>query len=181
MNLAKKLLPLFAALLFLTSCSSSPPDVGKEQEAAVLEGRSNNSGKIETVTTGNLVSSTLPREITDPKNILSKRSIYFDYDSFDIKSEYKDLVGAHARFLNERRHLKILVQGHTDERGGREYNLALGQKRADAVKKALLLLGVREEQLESVSLGKEKPKNIGHDEAAWAENRRADIVYVGEQ
>jgi peptidoglycan-associated lipoprotein len=105
----------------------------------------------------------LPAVLTDPKSILSKRSVYFDYDSYEVKSEYKDLVTAHAKFLVENRQFKMLIQGNTDERGSREYNLALGQKRADAIRKMLMLLGAREEQLESVSLGEEKPKNEGHE------------------
>ena len=125
-------------------------------------------------------SRKLPPELTDPKSILSKRSVYFDYDKFDIKAEYKDLVAAHAKFLTNNRQFKMLIQGNTDERGSREYNLALGQKRADAVKKQLVLLGAREDQVESVSLGEEKPKNTAQNEAAWAENRRGDMLYSGE-
>ncbi len=115
--------------------------------------------------------------LTDPKSILSKRSIYFDYDQYVIKDEFKALVDAHAKFLAANPSYKMLIQGNADERGSREYNLALGQKRADALRQALKLLGVRENQLESVSLGEEKPKNEGHDEAAWAENRRDDMLY----
>ena len=118
--------------------------------------------------------------LTDPNNILSKRSVYFDFDSFAIKDEYKSLVDAHARFLASNGKMKMLIQGNTDERGSREYNLALGQKRAEAVKRNLTLLGAREAQIEAVSLGEEKPKNVGHDEAAWADNRRADMLYSGE-
>ena len=122
----------------------------------------------------------MPVELTDPKSILSKRSVYFDYDSFEVKAEFKDLVTAHAKFLAANSKFKMLIQGNTDDRGSREYNLALGQKRADAMKKMLILLGAREEQVESVSLGEEKPKNEGQSEAAWAENRRGDMLYSGE-
>jgi peptidoglycan-associated lipoprotein len=118
--------------------------------------------------------------LKDPGSILSKRSVYFDFDSYGIKDEYKALVEAHARFLVSNASMKMLIQGNTDERGSREYNLALGQKRADAVKRNLTLLGAREVQIESVSLGEEKPKNPGHDEAAWADARRADMLYNGE-
>ena len=133
-----------------------------------------------TVEAGNVNGSKLPRELTDPKSILSRRSIFFDYDRFDVKDEYRELVTAHARFLSNNRQFKMLIQGNTDERGSREYNLALGQKRADAVKRMLVMLGVREDQVESVSLGEEKPRSEGHDEAAWAENRRSDMLYSGE-
>ena len=115
--------------------------------------------------------------LNDPKGVLSKRSVYFDYDSFDVKSEYKPLVEAHARYLLANKSRKLLIQGNTDERGGSEYNLALGQRRADAVRKLMSSLGVPESSIESVSLGKEKPKAMGSNEEAWAENRRADLVY----
>ena len=167
-------IPALLALL-IAGCSSTPDS----EPAAPVDSR-NNDGKVATVTAGNMDSRKLPPELTDPKSILSKRSIYFDYDRFDIKPEYKDLVAAHAQFLTGHRQFRILIQGNTDDRGSREYNLALGQKRADAVKKQLVLLGVREDQVEAVSLGEEKPKNVGHDEAAYAENRRSDILYNGE-
>jgi peptidoglycan-associated lipoprotein len=109
-----------------------------------------------------------------------KRSIYFDYDQFVIKDEFKATVEAHAKYLQRTRTLRVTLQGNTDERGTREYNIALGQKRADAVKKLMVLLGASEVQIETVSFGKEKPRREGHDETSWAENRRVDIVYVGE-
>ncbi len=118
--------------------------------------------------------------LTDPKSILSKRNIYFDYDRYDVKAEYKDLVTAHAKFLANNRQFTVLVQGNTDDRGSREYNLALGQKRADSIKKMLVMMGAREDQVEAVSLGEEKPRAEGANEAAWAENRRGDILYKGE-
>lgn len=167
-------IPALVALL-IAGCSSTPS--GPEQGAAPVETRGGSS--VATVNAGNIDSAKLPRELTDPKSILSKRSIYFDYDKFDIKAEYKDLVASHARFLTNNRQFKMLIQGNTDERGSREYNLALGQKRADAIKKQLVLLGAREDQVESVSLGEEKPKNAGQNEAAWAENRRGDMLYRG--
>jgi len=117
----------------------------------------------------------------DPANMLSqKRTVYFDYDQFTIKDEYRATVEAHAKYLQSNRTLRLTLQGNTDERGTREYNIALGQKRADAVKKLMVLLGAQEVQIETVSFGKEKPRRDGHDESSWAENRRVDIVYVGE-
>ena len=119
--------------------------------------------------------------LTDPNNILSKRSVYFDFDKFEVKSEYHPLLDAHAKYLSEHSQASITIQGNADERGSREYNLALGQKRAASVKKVLNVLGVPDRQIETISYGKEKPKALGHDEAAWAENRRADIIYSGEK
>ena len=168
-------IPALVALL-VAGCSSTPS--GPEQGGAPVETRGGSN--VATVTAGNVDAGRLPRELTDPKSILSKRSIYFDYDKYDVKPEYKDLVAAHARFLSNNRQFKMLIQGNTDERGSREYNLALGQKRADSIKKMLTLMGAREEQVESVSLGEEKPKSEGQNEAAWAENRRGDMLYSGE-
>ncbi len=118
--------------------------------------------------------------LTDPRNILSRRSIYYDLDAYDVKDQYKDLVEAHARYLRDNPKSKMLIQGNTDERGSREYNVGLGQRRSEGVKRMLMLLGAREDQIESVSLGEEKPKAEGHDEQAWAQNRRSDILYQGE-
>lgn len=171
----KKLLIPALLTVLIVGCSSTPD--APDSNGAQVETR---DGNVATVTAGKVDSSKLPPELTDPKNILSKRSIYFDYDKYDVRAEYKDLVTAHAKFLANNRQFKILIQGNTDDRGSREYNLALGQKRADAVKKMVTLLGAREDQVESVSLGEEKPKNEGHNEAAWAENRRGDILYQGE-
>ena len=125
-------------------------------------------------------SATAANPLRDPNNILSKRNVFFEFDSFTVADQFKPIVEAHARYLNANRNAKVTLQGHADERGSREYNIALGQKRADAVKRMMTLLGVQEMQVETVSFGKEKPRNLGHDEAAWAENRRVDIVYAGE-
>jgi len=103
------------------------------------------------------------------------RVVYFDFDSFVVKDEFRSVVESHAKFLGANRAKRILVKGHTDERGGREYNLALGQKRAEAVQKSLQLLGVTENQVEAVSFGEERPAATGSDEAAWAKNRRAEL------
>ncbi|MDB5815321.1 MAG: pal [Rhodocyclales bacterium] len=119
-------------------------------------------------------------ELKDPNSLLSQRNVFFDYNSFEVKLDYFPVVEAHSKFLKKNTSGKILIQGNADERGSSEYNLALGQKRAEAVKSTMKILGVKDEQIEAVSLGKEKPKNPGHDEAAWAENRRADVLYKGE-
>ncbi len=118
--------------------------------------------------------------LKDPNNILSKRSVYYDFDQYDIKDEYKPIVEAHAEYLRAHPGIKVLIQGNTDERGSREYNVALGQRRAEGVKKMLILLGAQEGQIEAVSLGEEKPRDPGRSEAAYAQNRRSDILYPGE-
>jgi peptidoglycan-associated lipoprotein len=111
---------------------------------------------------------------------LAQRSVYFDYDSNVVKDEYQGLVQAHSRYLGDKRDTRIRIEGNTDERGSREYNLALGQRRAEAVKKVMSVLGVQDGRVETISYGEEKPKSTGHDEQAWAQNRRADIKYPGE-
>ena len=118
--------------------------------------------------------------LKDPNNILSKRSVYYDFDRYDVKDEYKPMIEAHARYLRENGATRMLIQGNTDERGSREYNIALGQRRSESVKRMLLLLGGREDQVEAVSLGEEKPRAAGANEEAWTQNRRSDMLYPGE-
>jgi peptidoglycan-associated lipoprotein len=181
----KRLILALAVTAILAACSSTP---SKEQEGAAVEDRSGDAAaaqqqqKPQTQTTGPTSKPLDPSGVSgnplkDPSNILSKRSIYFELDSNVVKDEFKPVVSAHARYLQQNRAAKMTVQGNADERGSREYNLALGQRRADAVKQAMLLLGAQSEQIETVSFGEEKPKATGHDEASWYENRRADIVY----
>jgi peptidoglycan-associated lipoprotein len=109
-----------------------------------------------------------------------KRAVYFDYDQVDIKPEYRPLIEAHARYLRENTEARTLIQGHADERGSREYNVALGQQRAESVKKMLTLLGASEKQIEAASLGEEKPACAHASEACWSQNRRGQLLYSGE-
>ncbi len=162
----KSLATILFSTIVLAACSSSV----KLDDEKKVEDKSD-SRTVSTVSAGTV------DPLDDPKGVLAKRSVYFDFDSYIVKDEYKSVVNAHSQYLNKNKTRKIVIQGNTDERGGREYNLALGQKRAEAVRKSMSLLGVAEQQMEAVSFGKEKPKAAGHDEAAWAENRRADIVY----
>jgi len=180
MRSMSKLVLILSGALALAACGSSVKlddnvKVEDRSAGAVPAGQqaqpSTDSRTVAPVTAG----STDP--LNDPKGILAKRSVYFDYDSFIVRDEFKPVIEAHARYLNANKNRRIIIQGNTDERGGREYNLALGQKRAEAVRRALALLGVSDGQMEAVSLGEEKPKALGGDEAAHAENRRSDIVY----
>jgi peptidoglycan-associated lipoprotein len=118
--------------------------------------------------------------LKDPNNILSKRSIYYDYDKDDIKDEFRPIVQAHARYLAQNRGAKMFIQGNCDERGSREYNIALGQRRADGVKRMLVLLGASESQIEATSLGEEKPRCTQRTEECYGQNRRSDMLYSGE-
>ena len=172
-----KILALMLTSAMLVAACSSP--VKLDDKAAVEDRTGSTTGQgadPRSVGTVNATRSGMD-PLNDPQGVLAKRSIYFDLDSYSVKDEFKPVLDAHARYLNANKSRQIVIQGNTDERGGREYNLALGQKRAEAVRRALSLLGVQESQMEAVSFGKEKPKALGSDEAAWAENRRADIAY----
>ena len=105
------------------------------------------------------------------------RSVYYEFDRSEIKADSTKVIDANAQYLREHPELKVKVEGNADERGSREYNLALGQRRADAVQKRMTILGIPSDRIETVSYGKEKPKAVGHDESAWSENRRSDILY----
>jgi peptidoglycan-associated lipoprotein len=170
--------------VLLGACSTT--DTAGTKDGAAVENRTPGAGsdaqkpRVATVDLINKPSGSSLSVLKDPNNILSKRSIYYDLDKFDVKDEYRPLVEAHAKYLRENPAAKMLVQGNTDERGSREYNVALGQRRADGLKKMLMLLGAKEAQIESVSLGEEKPKSDGHDEGAWSQNRRSDMLYGGE-
>jgi peptidoglycan-associated lipoprotein len=116
--------------------------------------------------------------LDDPKSGLAKRTLYFDFDSFAIHDDDRAVIDSHSKYLASSRGGKLRIEGSTDERGGREYNLALGQKRAEAVLKSLQLLGAPVAGMEAISYGKEKPADAGHDEAAWSKNRRAELNYL---
>ena len=119
-------------------------------------------------------------QLKEAESLLSKRSIYYEYNRYDILEEYVPVIEAHAKLLMAHSDLKIIVHGNCDDRGSREYNLALGQRRSDSVRRAMVLLGVNEKQIETVSFGAEKPVAFGQDEESWAKNRRSDIVYPRE-
>ena len=181
---------LFASLVILgviAGCASTD----KQQPAEVTESKATPPVETKAPPPPSKVETTpvVPPKVTgdplDPLNpasmLYKQRSVFFDYDSTVVKDEYKPLVTAHSRYLSSNRNQKVTIEGNTDERGSREYNLALGQRRADSVKQMMILLGVKEDQVESVSFGEEKPRNPGHDETAFSENRRADIRYAGDK
>ncbi len=174
----KAILPLVAALA-MVGCASNV----KLDEPAPVENRSGTSvapGTGGAAGSGTAQSKVEPVDLT--KNGANQfntlpRIVYFDFDSFVVKDEFRNVVEVNAKALVGKRDQKVSIEGHTDERGGREYNLALGQKRAEAVAKSLSLLGVNAPQMEAVSFGEERPATQGSDEAAWAKNRRAELNY----
>lgn len=150
-------------------------------QAAPIEERNTNKEEQTDRDWLNSPSQTM-RELTDTKQaVVAERSVYFDFDSFIVKPEYRQMLESHAAHLSKNSQKNIIIQGNTDDRGTTEYNLALGQKRAEAVRKVLSILGVSDSQIETISFGKERPKIKENNEAAWEENRRADIVYRGEK
>jgi len=169
------------ASLFLAACATSPDS---SAPAPVDTGKPPAGVQTQPVkpvdVTGKPGASAAGSPLKDPKNILSQRSVFYDLDKYDVKQEYRALVEAHAKYLRENPSARMLIQGNTDERGSREYNVGLGQRRSDGVKRMMTLLGARDNQIESVSLGEEKPRDPGHDESAWSKNRRSDILYSGE-
>jgi peptidoglycan-associated lipoprotein len=185
----KRWIVMFGIVGMLVGCASTPdeqkPAAVDDRQPTVADATPPGGTKTTPAPTGPTVGAVKPDTVTrdplkDPANILSRRSIYFDYDQFVVKEEFKPVVAAHAKHLSQNRAMRMVIQGNTDERGSREYNLALGQKRADAVKQVMMLLGAQASQIETVSFGEEKPRSQGSTEQAFAENRRADIVYTGE-
>ena len=175
----KKLVATFSqlALVALISACSSTPKVDTSDKE--MKGNAGTAAP-SSATAKSVVSPVVVPAHLDPNSSLSKnRSVYFDFDKFQVKDEYKAVVESHGKYASSQGTLKIKIEGNADERGGREYNLALGQKRADAVARALKIYGVKDQQVEAVSFGSEKPVAAGHDETAWAQNRRADVTYVG--
>ena len=168
----------------LASSSSNPNTSTSGAGGSTLGGQQIPPGGVTNTSTPSSSSSSSQaggrNALRDPSNPLSRRSIFYDYDSFVVKDEFKPIIESHGRYLRDSKAAQIVVQGNTDDRGSREYNLALGHKRAESVKRMLSIMGVQEAQVETVSFGKEKPKNPGSGESAWAENRRSDIVYQGE-
>jgi peptidoglycan-associated lipoprotein len=159
----------------LAGCSSTQLDA----QAPVESHEKPAAGATSSGSTGAAAASTVtPVDLTAGKDANAgklERVVYFDFDSFAIKDEYKGVIEANAKALKADGKRQMVVEGHTDERGGREYNLALGQKRAEAVVKTLVLLGAADKQLEATSFGKERPAVLGSNEEAWAKNRRAEI------
>jgi peptidoglycan-associated lipoprotein len=174
MRNVKSIAFIISSAALLAACSSpvkvsEPAPVVESQPAAPAQ--ADNTRSVAPVETKSI------DPLDDPQGVLAQRSVYFDFDSYVVREDGKPVVTNHSNYLTKNTGRNILIQGNTDERGGAEYNLALGQKRAEAVKRAMVALGVSEGQIEAVSLGKEKPKATGSNEEAWAQNRRADIVY----
>ncbi len=175
----KRMVLACAVVALLAGCGSNvkldKAPVEDRSGAAVSTGAAQTNGGL--VSKSGVAPVDLGKPVQDAVGPSGPNLVYFDFDSYVIKPDYQGVIESHAHFLRADKKRKSVIEGHADERGGREYNLALGQKRSEAVRRALGLLGVNDSQIEAVSFGKEKPADLGHDEAAWAKNRRAEITY----
>ena len=178
MNVFAKGTVVLLSSMMLWGCSSTPktttaPVVGAQTTAPVSAPTTSTMNDTDMNTGARMVMD----ELSDPNSPLAKRTVYFDFDKSDIKPEARQIIEHHSKYLSANSSTRIVLQGHGDERGTREYNLSLGERRARAVQQVMTLMGVSPSQLELVSYGEERPAAMGHDEGAWALNRRVELVY----
>lgn len=167
---------LIAASLTLAGCQGRRAEAPPAEETPATDPNATTAGADDaSAAQGSLEEDEAPGP---QEGVLSRRVIYFDFDSSEIRGEGTEIVAAHARYLANNPNLKVRLEGHTDERGSREYNIGLGERRAQAVRRALMLQGASETQLSTVSYGEERPSAAGSDESAWAQNRRVEIIYL---
>lgn len=181
---AHKIALLILAAGLLSACSSTPltqPDgsaaTANTAAAAMTPATPPAMATQQAAPTQAVAATMLPPHLDAKSAISTERSVYFDYDGFAIKPQYSVMIERHGKYLASKPTLAVTIEGHADERGGSEYNLALGQKRAEALLRALQLYGVKPAQMEAISWGEERPKAAGHDEGSWAQNRRDDLQY----
>ncbi len=167
------LLMLIFSMALLSGCSSTGGPKDGAGNGSEMGGGSGGSSSSAAGGNGNWTGSALE----DPNSPLYEKVVYFDFDTAEIRPEYVDTLRAHAEYLVNTADAHLVIEGHCDERGSREYNIALGERRADSVKRFLEAEGVSPVQLETVSYGEERPVDLGHNEEAWAKNRRAELVY----
>ncbi len=166
-----QLLLIVLPAVLLLGCPSKPT----KPEGAQVEDRGAEGGVTSAARDGGAFTGT---ELDDPNSPLAQRLVYFELDSSEVRSEFRPTISAHARYLAQNAQAEVTLEGHADERGSREYNLALGEQRANAVRSLLLADGVASAQIKAVSYGEEKPAASGHDESAWSQNRRVEIVHT---
>lgn len=179
----RQILPLLVLGVFITACTttleqSQDPDVVEGADVDGAAGDAPAAADSEAQAFGtDAGQDAVMQQLEDPESLLSVRVIYFDYDSSSVQAQFEEIIQAHAAFLQANPEVTASLEGHADERGSREYNLALGERRAQAIKKQMVVLGASPEQLRTVSYGEERPADPGHDEQAWELNRRVEIVY----
>ncbi len=200
MNILKKALILAVPVMFLAGCASAPTDTADDGQLGADSGtQSSTAGfgagdasdssrgiddsdsSVETMglSDGSDISTqSLTLDLDDPSSLLAKRVIYFDFDRSKVRSEFNEIIGAHAAYLAENPGAMVKLEGHADERGSREYNIGLGERRGNSVARHFGLQGASRNQLEVVSFGEERPVATGHDDSSWSLNRRVEIVYL---
>jgi peptidoglycan-associated lipoprotein len=171
----KKLVIRIVLVNLLAACANQPPKTPEAAAPVPAPAAAETTPAPEATTTTTPLADVDP--LSDAASLLAKRSIYYPFDVSAVQDADKPTVEAHAKYLSEHPDRKVHIEGNTDERGSNEYNLALGQRRADSVKQMLIVGGAKASQIETASYGEEKPKATGHDEAAWSQNRRSDIKY----
>jgi peptidoglycan-associated lipoprotein len=169
---------VLAMALGFVGCATTSTDSQQDTPAATSSTTGSRSGTSTVPGTRGSVDLTGSQTGTgtDAQGVDLKRSVYYEFDQYDVKPQYRALVESHARWLRANPQARLTIEGNTDEWGSREYNVALGQRRAESVTKMMVLMGVKPQQIEAISFGKEKPRSTGHDETAWAENRRSDFA-----
>jgi len=166
-----------AALLAAACATDTPPADSNTAPGAAPGAAAPRTGSVTTKSPSGQYPGQTAGAQPAPKGSPSQRSVYYDFDRYEVKPEFRPAVEAHARYLREHAGARLTIEGNGDERGSREYNLALGQRRAENARQMMRLSGAKDEQIEAVSFGEEKPRAVGHDETSWAENRRSDFVY----
>lgn len=175
-NLVKYLF-VIGLVFSLAGCSGfKPVDEDADKQAAAEAAKDAEKDARYGAEAGGLIAMT---ELDNPDSPLSVRVVYFEFDSSELSAESQDVISAHAQLLSGHPDVKIVLEGHTDERGTREYNLALGERRAKSVEQLMLLQGVSQDQIQVISFGEERPVALDHDESAWKLNRRVEILYSG--
>jgi peptidoglycan-associated lipoprotein len=168
---------LIGVPIFLGACSSTPVASDSQMASSPASGSTRKDTVIASATANPVAKSSIAAHLDPASLLVQRRSVFFDFDQSIVKSDFVPLLELHGKYLAANPTVTIKVEGNTDEQGGAEYNLALGQKRAEAVVSALKIYGAKDAQMEAVSFGEEKPREVGHEEAAYKTNRRADLVY----
>lgn len=172
---------LILPAVVLWGCESTPEqpmsDTGSAVTTTDTAGATSSAMDQDSGSTAKPMTSSTMNSLDDPNSLLSNRVVYFDFDRNDVKDEFRNVINAHAEYLANNPGAKVTIEGHADERGTREYNIGLGDRRANAVRQLMVLQGASSSQADSISYGEERPADLGHNESSWSKNRRAEIVY----